>query len=297
MLPIPTDIPFDSLSGVDLEECLYWLAVAMGGKEVEWRRGSVGAGASDRGRDIEATFFVPAPDGEMLRQKWWIEAKGRTATVEPSAVREAVNNSQARSDVDILVVATNSVFSNPTRDWVQEWQSIHQRPTVRLWDRNSLERMLSERPEVVLRLFSNALTPQAKLAVATSRFWNYCGYTDVRSLQIFWGAGADLEFDALTMFAILASEFANGQIEERPWAASLSDERIEKLFDLGVTNAIAFYLRGAQIGTDLNPYADALAHILCCCKFDCPLTKWPAQLLDIGSRAPTWAPLNIFVIR
>lgn len=70
---IPSEIPFDTLRDRDLEECVYWLLDAMGAKDLEWRIGGTGAGASDQGRDLEATFFIPNPDGEVLRQKWWIE--------------------------------------------------------------------------------------------------------------------------------------------------------------------------------------------------------------------------------
>src|SRR5712675_1141833 len=89
---LPASIPFANLKRRDLEECVYWLLDAMGAKDLEWRTGGTGGGAADGGRDLEARFYFPAADGELEAQKWWIECKGRSSTVEPDAVKAAVNN-------------------------------------------------------------------------------------------------------------------------------------------------------------------------------------------------------------
>ena len=170
---VPSEIPFEYLRGHDLEECLYWLLDAMGAKELEWHVGGRGSGAADGGRDLEAHFLTPTPDGEIVQQKWWIEAKGRSGTVEPCDVKAAVLNAGNRSDLDVLIVATNTAFSNPTRDWVREWQGHHPRPVVRLWERARLEKLLSEYPSVVVRLFSKALSIQGRLEVIRYRVWNF----------------------------------------------------------------------------------------------------------------------------
>lgn len=150
---LPAQIPFAELKAHDLEECVYWLLDAMGARDLEWRTGSHGTGAADGGRDLEASFYQPSPDGEMEAQRWWIECKGRGKTVEPEAVKNAVINASVKQGLASLVIVTNTTFSNPTRDWVSDWQSKNSSPKVRLWDKISLERFLSEQPTVVLRLF------------------------------------------------------------------------------------------------------------------------------------------------
>jgi hypothetical protein len=105
---LPAQIPFSRLKGSDLEECVYWLLDAMGAKDLEWRTGGAGGGAADGGRDLEATFYFPAVDGELEAQRWWIECKGRSSTVDPDEAKSAANNALARADVDCLVVATNT---------------------------------------------------------------------------------------------------------------------------------------------------------------------------------------------
>lgn len=147
-LVLPSQIPLADLRGRDLEQCLFWLVDSIGDKDLEWRHGGSSGGASDGGRDLEATFQMAAPDGEVSRQKWWIEAKGRAKTVEAEAVKTAVHNARGKLDLDVLIIATNSVFSNPTRDWLSQWQASEPRSMVRLWDRERLEQLLSQHSEV-----------------------------------------------------------------------------------------------------------------------------------------------------
>ncbi len=116
---LPASIPFAELKRRDLEECVYWLLDAMGAKDLEWRTGGTGPRAADGGRDLEARFYTPAVDGELEAQKWWIECKGRTGTVEADEVKSAVNNALAIDELDYVVIATKAQFSNPTRDWVK----------------------------------------------------------------------------------------------------------------------------------------------------------------------------------
>src|SRR3954466_14169614 len=80
---VTTHVLWSRVTGEQLEELLYGLLEAMGAGELVWRAGSDrGVNASDGGRDLEAIFDRPGPDGELDRQRWWVECKGRSATVE-----------------------------------------------------------------------------------------------------------------------------------------------------------------------------------------------------------------------
>ncbi len=166
---IPTEIPWQDLKGKNLEELLYWLFDSMGAKELEWRVGGAGAGTADQGRDLELSFYVSSPDGDLVKQRWWVEAKGRTGTVEPFEVKNAVINAAGKAAVDVIVIATNTAFSNPLRDWVKEWQNENARPRVKLWERTELENHCSKNPAAVIRLFARALTMQGKLEVVKTK--------------------------------------------------------------------------------------------------------------------------------
>jgi hypothetical protein len=100
---LAVDIPWRTIKGKMLEELLFELLGAMGGVDVTWRTGGTGDGAADGGRDIEVSFLHPTPDGDVEREKWWVEVKGRSKSVESSAVKSAVLNAAGNEDVDVLV--------------------------------------------------------------------------------------------------------------------------------------------------------------------------------------------------
>ena len=233
----------------------------MGARDIEWRTGGAGGGAADGGRDLDATFYVPSPDGEMEPQRWWIECKGRKGTVEPDDVKSAANNSLAQAGLAYLVVVTNTTFSNPTRDWVRQWQTSHPRPRVKLWDHGSLERLLSRHPTVVLRLFSEALSPTGLLKVTEQRFWDKLEYVPVRALRTFWAARDTIGIDAPQRFALVANEFGHGDIIARPWAAQAPSEVLETLL-IGLTNLTYLRLRADKVGIDEKPILAAVAHLI-----------------------------------
>jgi hypothetical protein len=261
-LVVPTAIPWKRLKRKDLEECLYWLLDAMGAKDLEWRIGGKGDGAADQGRDLEAHFYTPDPDGTLVRRKWWIEAKGRSGTVPPSLVKASVHNAAGKDDVDYLVIATNTTFSNPTRDWVADWSKTHPRQAIRLWDRHELERLLSSHPEVVVRFFSEALSHQGQLEVVRSRFWNYATYADTPVLSRLWSERDALQWDQQCLLAVIVSEATNGSLTSRPWASWITDSSLLEVLALGVANLGYFCFRADSTGTQQLPYFRGLAYLM-----------------------------------
>jgi len=258
---LPAAIPFDDLKGKDLEEVLYWLLDAMGAKDLEWRVGGTGGGAADGGRDLEAVFHV-SNGSELVPQTWWIEAKGREKTVEASEVKEAANNAMARKSLDVLVIGTNTQFSNPTIDWVREWQNTHPRPRVLLWDKAQLERMLSRQPDVVLRLFSQSLSLKGRLKALESKFWNKLEYVPQSTLLELWNGKDSLKFDSMSSFALMCNEFVNGSINERPWALELDNESLIEAFQIGLLNTHYLATRASNAGVDQLGFTRALAYLL-----------------------------------
>lgn len=262
---LPSEIPFERLKDQELEECVYWLLDDMGAKELTWRIGGLGKGTADGGRDLEALFPIPSPDGEMTWQRWWIDPKGRRSTVEKSAVQDVVLNAQGRDDIDILVIATNTTFSNPTRDWVTETQKSRPRPKVRLWDRSDFERLLPRHPTAALRLFSKALSPTGRLEAASKKFWEFGGFTDAGTLSDLWGDKGDIDWDPRSYFSIIASEIAVGNIELRPWAATMENEALAMTFMNAMANVFYLVERTEAAGNEQFPLINATAHLLISC--------------------------------
>ncbi len=261
-LVLPASIPFAGLKSRDLEEVVYWLFDSMGARDLEWRTGGKGGGAADGGRDLEANFYVPAPDGDMEPQRWWIECKGRKGTVEASEVKEAVNNSTSQHNLAYLVIATNTTYSNPTRDWVKDWQKSHPLPRIKLWDHETLERLLSKHPNVVLRLFSEALSPEGLLMAVEKRFWERLEYSSERALQTFWRDRSRIKIEPLQRIALIANEFARGNIERRPWAAIAEPvERVHTLL-IALSNLGYLYFRLFRVGEKQEPILETIAHLI-----------------------------------
>jgi hypothetical protein len=259
---LPASIPFADLKGRDLEECVYWLLDSMGAKDLEWRTGGSGGGAPDGGRDLEAQFYIPTIDGELEVQKWWIECKGRAGTVDPVEVKSAVNNAMAIDKLDCVVIATNTQFSNPTRDWVKQWQSAHSKPKIKLWDHVQLERYLSHHPDVVLRLFSEALSLDGRFKAMESRFWNKIEYVTPKSLTELWKAREKVKLTPLGLFAVIANEFSNGNISYRPWAAFITPDSVLHVLRSGLVNFPYLVHRCTSAGTDQKVIIRTFAYLI-----------------------------------
>lgn len=262
LLILPSEIPWADIKGSRLEELLYWLFDSMGAKELEWRIGGKGSGTSDQGRDLELVFFTPSPDGTLSKQTWWVEAKGRSGTVEPTAVHEAVLNSAGKSDVEVLVIATNTNFSNQTRDWVKEWQKGNKRPVIKLWERTELENLCSKNPLAVIRLHSKALSPQGGVEVAKSRLWDYATFTDEPALTKLWLEKESVEIDEQALFALAASEIANGDLNSRSWATFAPDGILAASLCNGLINFFYLVRRAAEGGRRQEPIIRAISYLL-----------------------------------
>jgi hypothetical protein len=59
----------------------------------------------------------------------------------------------------------------------------------------SLSAYLSRHPDVVLRLFSEALNLEGRLKAMETRFWNKLEFVTPKTLSDIWGARTDLQFE------------------------------------------------------------------------------------------------------
>ncbi|MGH1402865.1 MAG: restriction endonuclease [Alphaproteobacteria bacterium] len=263
-LIIPSQIPWEEIKAKDLEELMYWLLDSMGAKNLEWRIGGSGGGTSDQGRDLECTFYMTSPEGELVNQKWWVDAKGREKTVAPSDVKETILNVAAK-DIDVLLISTNTHFSNPTRDWVKEYQVKNPRPLIKLWERTELEKHCSKNPLAVIRLFSRALSPQGKLEVLRSRLWNYSILTDEPTLKTIWLARDTLDISPETLLALVVSESVNGSFSDRAWGKFVNEDVLFLALVTFLTNFFFLYYRAKEQGIKEASYIGAVTYLILCC--------------------------------
>lgn len=230
--PVTTDVLWDSLVGARLEQLLHGLLDAMGAKRLVWRAGAdAGVTAADGGRDLEAIFERPTPEGELDRKLWWIEAKGRAGTVPKRDVQDFIVNATARTDIDVLVFCTNTRFSNATRDWVDEWQRSRPHPEVRLWDRDLLATLVRQYPLVVARVVPEALDDSDRLALLTERFFRL-GESPTEGDCVYFWSKPDVVRQQPNLESVV-SMFVYGErredLLERPWATLLPDDDVTAL--------------------------------------------------------------------
>lgn len=63
------------------------------------------------------------------------------------------------------------------------------------------------------------------------------------------------------VLAVIASELANGNLEERPWLASVPDD-IEELTVFAITNVLMLSLRAERFGSRTEPLVESLVYLI-----------------------------------
>jgi hypothetical protein len=263
-LVIPSEIPWPELRGEALEELVYWLCDSIGAVDLFWRAGSASGTSRDRGRDIEATFHVEEPGGGFRSEHWWVQVKGRSRTVEPQTVKEALVDAQGNADVAVLVIATNSRFSNDTRDWVSEFQRKNPRPVIKLWDRSQLERMVVRHPSVVARIAPQALSLQGSLEAASEAFWNQKRWPEPAQLQAFWEQRGELKFSSWAIVACVVGDAAVDGLLDHPWGGECVEDSLSGALVTGLANSGQLLVGFQRLGKQPRVLADGLAHLLAC---------------------------------
>ncbi len=198
----------------------------------------------------------------MTKQKWWVEAKGRKGTVESLEVKETVINAAGKSNIDVVVIATNTNFSNPTRDWVKRWQTNNPRPVIKLWERTELEKLCSENPLAIIRLHSKALSNQGRLQVVETKLWDYASFTDEPTLKKLWKVKSELDLTPNALFALISSEVANGDVNKRSWGAYIDEKTLVGALTNGLINVMCLVYRVNEMGVRQYPIIKSLAYLI-----------------------------------
>ena len=235
--PVTTTVLWDTVVGARLEELLYGFLHALSASELTWRAGSDrGVTAADGGRDLEAIFSRPTPEGDLDQERWWVEAKGRSGTVPKEDVVTGVMSAAGRSDLDVYVFCTNSRFSNPTRDWVSEWQKGHPRPKVRLWDRDRLAVLARSHPTVTARVLPEALDDDQRLELLLERFHRLGETPTETDLEYYWARPDVVKAHdgCVSLVAMLAYAESQETLGDRPWGTLLDgndDTNVEVIIE------------------------------------------------------------------
>lgn len=122
--------------------------------------------------------------------------------------------------------------------------------------------MLSKHPDVVRRLFSETLSLDGKLQALEVKFWNRLEYVPPKFLGELWEKRSELEVTTMGAFALVANEFANGDIGKRPWGAILSSHGLLEVLCHTLSNTGYLVIRTHKIGSDEEPIVRALGYLI-----------------------------------
>jgi hypothetical protein len=131
---------------------------------------------------------------------------------------------------------------------------------VRLWERETLEKLVIAHPSVVVRLFEDALSLQAKADVAGMRFWSHLHVPTKKERQQFWQARNELCLSDSTLLAVIVGDVRDSDLEYHSWLALVQDEQLQRLLTL-VVGKTSYLLAKAE---DMTQYAigGASAYVL-----------------------------------
>jgi hypothetical protein len=143
---------FDHLSNTEFEELIYDLLVALGFKNVNWRRGTGQGGfVADQGRDIVAQEMRTSIDGEEHLETWFVQCKHYVKGVPPEKLHDALAWSNAERP-HVLQFAVSNFLSNPAKNHLEIYERNNKPPyRIKLWERKNLERLISARPQLIRR--------------------------------------------------------------------------------------------------------------------------------------------------
>jgi len=133
---------FAHLSPTDFENLTFDLLQAAGLKGLIWR-----TPGADGGRDIEGTLSVSDFSNYYHQQKWYIECKRYSSSIDWPTVWSKVAYAEGR-DADFLLLVTNSNPSPTCENEIAAWNARNGRLLIRVWRGYELGNILSNYPSV-----------------------------------------------------------------------------------------------------------------------------------------------------
>ncbi|MCM3849554.1 restriction endonuclease [Pseudonocardia sp. DR1-2] len=246
---------------------MFALLEEMGAYRVEWRSSHASINEADGGRDIEATFSRPTPDGDLELETWWIESKRRDRPVKPGVVKEGAINSTSYVGVSTFIVASNSSFTNTTSDWVKRHNSRNLGPTVKLWDRRRLKSLVETYPSAAARTLVSALSFSERCSFLAEYFFENSRVMTEPELREAWSRRVEIDNYQFLVAATYADAAANKLIE-RPWMAVASSGNVLRSLIVCLTSLLGKVLRGDSISNDLAVKTCAYTIGVACAKLD-----------------------------
>ena len=210
---------FTDITAVEFENLVFHLLDEMGFSNLQWRKGGEGNSATDGGRDLEATFWSVQPSGSK-EQRYWFEVKYRSGQLEKSQVQNTILNAAGNNSKDNVIIVTNKTISNPTLDWVNQFQSAHKIPTVTIWQGHDLELLLRKNPRTLARFLPTSLAFSGRCKVIESKFSNLLILPSGSELRELWEHKDEFYDNSFLTLAACLAEVSYGDVIDQPWGYS-----------------------------------------------------------------------------
>ncbi|HUE93835.1 restriction endonuclease [Pseudomonas sp.] len=254
---------FSEISPVDFENLVFHLLDEMGFSNLTWRKGGEGNSATDGGRDLEATFWTVLP-AVSKEEKYWFEVKYRKGQLEKSQVQGTVLNAAGNNSKDNVVIVANKTISNPTLDWIKEFQNTHKTPSVSVWQGHDLELLLRKNPRTLARFLPSSLAFSGRCKVIESKFSNLMLLPAGGELDELWNKREEYyENSYLTLIAMLA-EVAYGDVVARQWGLDIDEARLFAVAATGMLNVYPFILKCSALNREQAILINGLSYIIQC---------------------------------
>ena len=134
-----------SLNPTEFENLTFDLVSELGLLNGVWR-----TPGSDVGRDIEGEYFFKDISGYYQKQKWYIECKRHSLSVNWPTVWDKISYAEANS-ADVLLIATTSSLSPQAVDQVTAWNIKKKRPIIRILDGANILIKLNQFPQIAIK--------------------------------------------------------------------------------------------------------------------------------------------------
>jgi len=148
-----------ALSPMAFENVVYDCLSQFGLENITWR-----TPGRDGGRDLEGSYFLTDFSGQRYSEKWYIECKKYSKTIDWPTIREKLSYAES-NQADFLLFITTSSISPQAQDELHKWNSINGKPKIRVWPGYLLETTLQNMPTITIKYH---LSPNATNDAAIS---------------------------------------------------------------------------------------------------------------------------------
>ncbi|HHQ4630592.1 restriction endonuclease [Aeromonas hydrophila] len=261
-------LDFSEITPTDFENLVFHLLDEMGFSNLIWRKGGEGNSATDGGRDLEGTFWTVLP-AISKEEKYWFEVKYRTNQLEKIQVQSTVMNASGNNSKDNLIIITNKTISNPTLDWIKEFQNANKLPSVTIWQGHDLELLLRKNPRTLARFLPSSLAFSGRCKVIESKFSNLMLLPAGGELDELWEKQDEYQDKSFLTFAAVIAEVAYGDIIRHPWGMELEKLRLFSVTAIGMLNVFPFIVKCNSLNRDQRIIIDGLSYLVQCLLIRC----------------------------